>query len=162
MRGGRGETAAFAPPDEMFERLHLLRESLRGDPKLEVLRKSVRLSVRGLIPHEEAAGTFLSRALFLLEELDDELQAFEDAQAIRVVAVSEPREPADRPAGSAAESVEAVSLVASGPDVCQICGDAMEGDTLLCPECRTPHHRECWAYFGGCSTFGCGVRETRR
>ncbi len=158
----RGETAAFAPSEEVLERLHLLRECLRGDPKLEVLRRSVRLSVRGLIAHEEAGGTLLSRALSLLEDLDDELQTFEDARAIRVVAVSEPQEHADGPAGSAAESVEAVALVASGPNVCQICGDTMEGDTILCPDCRTPHHRECWAWFGGCSTFGCGVRETRR
>ena len=26
---------------------------------------------------------------------------------------------------------------------------------VLCPECRTPHHYECWHENGGCTTYGC-------
>ncbi|MBI4861525.1 MAG: hypothetical protein HY815_14880 [Candidatus Riflebacteria bacterium] len=37
--------------------------------------------------------------------------------------------------------------------------DAVEfarGDTIvLCPECETPHHEECWRTQGGCTQFGC-------
>ena len=25
----------------------------------------------------------------------------------------------------------------------------------LCPECRSPYHRECWDEVGGCATYGC-------
>ncbi len=46
------------------------------------------------------------------------------------------------------------------PDaVCQICGEPITSDAVLCRSCRTPHHRDCWAYCGKCSTYGCG--ETR-
>ncbi len=38
---------------------------------------------------------------------------------------------------------------------CRICGDAMLRDIVLCRRCKTPHHRDCWEYAGGCSTYGC-------
>lgn len=43
--------------------------------------------------------------------------------------------------------------------VCQICGEKIQDDVVFCRRCRTPHHRECWHYYGACSTYGC--RETR-
>ncbi len=43
----------------------------------------------------------------------------------------------------------------SGAGTCQICGGELAGERHRCPECRTPHHRECWEYLGGCSTYGC-------
>ena len=42
--------------------------------------------------------------------------------------------------------------------VCSICGDAFETDVVTCSRCKTPHHRDCWDYGGGCSTYGCGGR----
>jgi hypothetical protein len=42
--------------------------------------------------------------------------------------------------------------------VCQICGEAIGAEAVLCRRCRTPHHEECWKYYGACSTYGC--RET--
>lgn len=41
---------------------------------------------------------------------------------------------------------------------CQICGDAITSDLVFCRRCKTPHHQECWHYYGSCSTYGC--RET--
>lgn len=42
------------------------------------------------------------------------------------------------------------------PSQCGVCGDDLtRGDIVLCRRCRTPHHRECWEYFGGCSTYAC-------
>jgi hypothetical protein len=29
---------------------------------------------------------------------------------------------------------------------------------VVCNRCRTPHHEDCWTYYGGCSVYGC--RET--
>lgn len=46
-----------------------------------------------------------------------------------------------------------------GPVVCKVCGDEFDHDVVICRRCRTPHHRECWHYYGACSTYGCG--ETR-
>jgi hypothetical protein len=43
--------------------------------------------------------------------------------------------------------------------VCQICGESIEHDVVFCRRCRTPHHQDCWQYYGACSTYGC--RETR-
>ncbi|MBC8868473.1 MAG: hypothetical protein H8E44_03605 [Planctomycetes bacterium] len=43
--------------------------------------------------------------------------------------------------------------------ICRICGEPVAGDAAICRRCRTPHHRECWQYYGACSTYGC--RETR-
>jgi len=42
---------------------------------------------------------------------------------------------------------------------CQVCGEPLIADLVYCPGCRTPHHRECWDYFGGCSTYACGKKK---
>lgn len=42
---------------------------------------------------------------------------------------------------------------------CPMCGGAVSDGRVACRRCRTPHHRECWEYAGGCSMFACG--ETR-
>jgi len=42
---------------------------------------------------------------------------------------------------------------------CLICGEALQSELVYCRRCKTPHHRECWEYSGGCSTYGC--RETQ-
>jgi hypothetical protein len=43
---------------------------------------------------------------------------------------------------------------------CQVCGAKMApADQVFCRRCRTPHHRDCWEYNQGCSTFGCGERR---
>lgn len=43
--------------------------------------------------------------------------------------------------------------------ICQICGDAITHQRVLCRRCKTPHHLDCWEYYGACSTYGC--LETR-
>jgi hypothetical protein len=42
---------------------------------------------------------------------------------------------------------------------CQICGETIEHELVHCRRCNTPHHEDCWEYFGGCSTFGCGEKR---
>ncbi|MCH2124368.1 MAG: hypothetical protein MK165_06225 [Pirellulaceae bacterium] len=42
---------------------------------------------------------------------------------------------------------------------CQVCGEDIVGDLVLCRRCKTPHHVECWQYNGCCTTYGC--QETR-
>lgn len=42
---------------------------------------------------------------------------------------------------------------------CNICGEEILDQMVVCRRCRTPHHEDCWHYTGSCSVFGC--RETR-
>jgi hypothetical protein len=42
---------------------------------------------------------------------------------------------------------------------CQVCGEPLARDLVWCAACKTPHHRECWEYFGGCSTYACGHKQ---
>jgi RING finger family protein len=61
------------------------------------------------------------------------------------------------------EFVGDVAIDAQEPDAvesqCQICGEPLASDLVYCAACRTPHHRECWEYFGGCSTYACGHKQ---
>ncbi|MCA9177156.1 MAG: hypothetical protein KDB14_21855 [Planctomycetales bacterium] len=39
---------------------------------------------------------------------------------------------------------------------CQVCGDLINDDDLVfCRRCHTPHHEECWKYYGSCTVYGC-------
>lgn len=42
---------------------------------------------------------------------------------------------------------------------CQICGEEILTEMVFCRQCQTPHHRECWEYFGRCAVFGCQESE---
>lgn len=43
--------------------------------------------------------------------------------------------------------------------VCQICMNLLQARVVYCEGCVTPHHKECWDYLGGCSTYAC-LRRT--
>lgn len=42
---------------------------------------------------------------------------------------------------------------------CQVCGEPLTSHLVYCRSCLTPHHHECWEYFGGCSTYACGHKQ---
>jgi hypothetical protein len=42
---------------------------------------------------------------------------------------------------------------------CAVCRENLVHELVVCRRCNTPHHRECWEYGGGCSTYGCGSRD---
>ncbi|MBI4859318.1 MAG: hypothetical protein HY815_03530 [Candidatus Riflebacteria bacterium] len=44
-----------------------------------------------------------------------------------------------------------------GTPRCGVCGEEMSDRLVCCAKCRTPHHRECWEYGGGCSVYACGA-----
>ena len=54
-------------------------------------------------------------------------------------------------------------LESSSASSCPVCGCKIkEGDERFdCPRCKTPHHRDCWDYSGGCAIFGCSKRNWR-
>ncbi|MDA1050077.1 MAG: hypothetical protein O3C40_06305 [Planctomycetota bacterium] len=43
--------------------------------------------------------------------------------------------------------------------ICQVCGEPVKLDAVFCRSCKTPHHKDCWEYYGACSTYGCGQRR---
>ena len=43
--------------------------------------------------------------------------------------------------------------------ICQICGEEINAEVVLCRSCKTPHHLDCWQYYGACSTYGCGQKR---
>jgi hypothetical protein len=47
----------------------------------------------------------------------------------------------------------------AGPVECEVCGDPIGGPHVVCTACRTPFHRDCWTFVGGCSTFGCACKQ---
>ena len=57
---------------------------------------------------------------------------------------------------SCAEIIDVSALRAA---TCPICGCGFEeGDEIrICPNCKTPHHDECWVENLGCSTYGCAL-----
>jgi hypothetical protein len=67
----------------------------------------------------------------------------------------------------AARFSEGIAIVAAGPapaedagpPVCKVCGDPIVAVHVLCATCRTPHHRDCWMFVGGCSIFGCQGKQ---
>jgi hypothetical protein len=58
---------------------------------------------------------------------------------------------------------EGIAFVAGerpeGPPKCLVCGEGVTAEMVICRRCQTPHHKECWHYYGSCTTYGCG--ETR-
>ncbi|HTF56724.1 MAG TPA: RING finger protein [Planctomycetota bacterium] len=62
----------------------------------------------------------------------------------------------------AAERVQGMVLAAvetPAGSSCPVCGHRVEGDGRNCPKCGTPHHEDCWKYFGGCAIYGCSPRR---
>lgn len=45
---------------------------------------------------------------------------------------------------------------------CLVCGETI-GDSPFrsCALCSTPHHKDCWEYFGGCAIYACGCKKAR-
>jgi hypothetical protein len=56
---------------------------------------------------------------------------------------------------AAIDFVEHQTLGAIDECVCMVCGEELLEDVVLCRRCKTPHHRDCWMYYGACSTYGC-------
>lgn len=58
----------------------------------------------------------------------------------------------------ASESVQAPVESRDAPR-CRVCGEVLVAEVVWCDDCKTPHHRDCFAYAGRCAVFGCsGMR----
>ena len=101
------------------------------DVYLSVNRGTLIVKKRGIIRQPELLETLVQEVLDLYDQavmtLSQGVQFVDDAQA---------------------------GVPADGA-VCQICGDAIGSEMVLCRRCKTPHHLDCWKYYGSCSTYGC-------
>lgn len=63
-----------------------------------------------------------------------------------------------------AESIsDPFSLPADHEVICRVCGEEITPDAVVfCQQCRTPHHGDCWKYYGACSVYGCGCKQLAR
>lgn len=43
--------------------------------------------------------------------------------------------------------------------ICKICGGRISNEVACCARCFTPHHFDCWGFFGQCSIFACGGKD---
>jgi hypothetical protein len=59
------------------------------------------------------------------------------------------------------DGIDNLDSVENSASICQICGEEITDEMVVCTSCRTPHHRDCWRYYGACSTYGCGQTEFR-
>jgi len=62
--------------------------------------------------------------------------------------------------------IEGITILSTeerpGRGFCPVCANPLDLSPQRCPDCRTPHHPECWSYFGGCAVYGCSPRGGRR
>ena len=111
-----------------------LRRALIGlvDPTLDIGPEGIVLRVTRLLVGDAAdLGSFVEAGILILQKAEGLLDA----------------------AGVALDPVRSRSGSA-----CPVCGHPVADAALPCPSCRTPHHRECWKYFGGCAIFGCRTK----
>jgi len=66
---------------------------------------------------------------------------------------------ATQPSLSGIEFLSSANVSASEQPHCVVCGEPLSNDIVSCRACRTPHHLDCWQYFGGCGTYGCGEKR---
>lgn len=64
-------------------------------------------------------------------------------------------EPGAASAESDSVSMEIVAVALSTAADCPVCGEGLAGPVQRCTGCDTPHHPECWAFAGRCSTYAC-------
>lgn len=46
-----------------------------------------------------------------------------------------------------------------GPPICEVCSEPISTVHVVCAVCKTPFHRDCWTFVGGCSTYGCSSKQ---
>lgn len=68
-----------------------------------------------------------------------------------------PKPRVERPeeAPATVEEIAFTSGVRATSGACPVCGEGLEDEVVSCGTCHVPHHAECWAFAGRCSTYAC-------
>ncbi len=136
------ESEGALPPGaatRVTEALHLL--------ALTAIGREVRAAPAGAV---HAAQGLVEAARSLVAELERSGQL--SSESARVISAS---------LAGGMQAVGKVRVDSSGDSViCQVCGEAPgKASVVLCAQCETPHHAECWRFIGKCSTFACGCLD---
>jgi hypothetical protein len=152
------ETGSMGVAWEVF----YLRYSINGpDPEanLSFLSDGVRLQIeqlRHMSPNRDVyvsvfRGRLLVRCQGLMRRFDEleeftqrALELYDQAMLTRITGI---------------EFVDADMAQVIKEAMCRVCGDEIVTDMVFCRRCKTPHHLECWQYYGACAVYGC--QETR-
>ena len=135
----------------------------RGEFGEVIARKEVQLPKPGddNYPYVEA-GAFVPLRAFVMQENQRDLRikpiiTYKIKSHIIETTVL-PYEVFDTKALAALSTDVVVAKLDPTAAICQICGYPMNDEAVVCQTCETPHHKECWEYYGGCSTYGCEGR----
>lgn len=104
-------------------------------PVLEVHENRARLYVPMVLDSIERRRSFLTKGQRIMEAILTEFVDVEIGQCVQLIDV--------------------FFVDGAIEEICQVCGEQIGQERVLCARCSTPHHRECWVYAGACSIFGC-------
>jgi len=126
-------------------------EERQGEHR-EVEERLVRLSAR--LADREIGGEAYSRAAVPLEARREELAR--EVAVLRRELYGEERVEESRFLEDRSRIIGAT---------CPYCGDLIKapqvGAIRVCPECRVPHHTQCWEENKGCTTIACAEAPKR-
>ncbi|HEV3164145.1 MAG TPA: hypothetical protein VGZ22_08945 [Isosphaeraceae bacterium] len=151
--------------DAVFDR-YFVTQANDADIAREFLSPTVRGSVENLRKMSPPAGMLLSvNPERILVQVDRNLGTNADALAyavrealgihdhLQTSVASRLRQ------GIAIVGVGPAPIEEAGPPMCKVCGESINLHHVVCTTCRTPHHRDCWVFVGGCSIFGCNGKQ---
>lgn len=118
------------------------------DLHLSISGGTLRITKNSWLSH----GDELKRFISLCEQLYDGLLHARHTGIEFLPPVSS-SDPARANAGSRLAELD----LAAGQ--CRVCGDSLAQKIVYCASCQTPHHLDCWHYFGSCSVYACGQKR---
>ncbi len=162
---GRGQILPAESKDPDFDGRFQVRtnsEPLMAAIRTSEVREAIRALPRLLHPMSDRISISVGANVLRIEiaaiaaETPDLLSFLRVAETVARAFFAALGRPVGREAG--------VEILESGnselaPGACRVCGEALSERPVCCRRCRTPHHRECWEYFGACSIFGCNTRD---
>lgn len=125
------------PVRAAIQSLRKLRVGFPTSVHLDIGSGVMRISVGQDLGNEKELSRFASRCRTLFDLLNPN-----SSQGIEFV---------DQPSVRLTQPTEE-------PD-CLICGSPLKDGVVHCLQCKTPHHRDCWHYFGSCAVYGCGQKR---
>ncbi len=136
---------SLGPSAEVRERiLDLADQCFPAHPLLEVHENRIRLFLPTLLDTGPKRMRFLDKGALLLEGI---LREYVSPQV-----------------GAGVQVLDVMVIDGVQRETCRVCGEGIvedRADRILCAQCGTPHHKDCWEYTGMCSVFACQSQRSR-